>query len=83
MTTEDPVASHVAIEPGIATIGQVMTPLDDVLHVSLTAPVADAIDIFFSRNASHLPVIDQGRLSGIISIRDLLRPYLEAGGDAA
>jgi len=83
VTTEDPVDGHVAIEPGVATISQVMTPIDDVLHVSLTAPVADAIDIFFSRNASHLPVIDQGRLSGIISIRDLLRPYLEADGGGA
>ena len=62
--------------PAFTPVASIMTPLDDVLHVSLSAPVADAVDIFFGHNVRHLPVIDGGRLHGVLSARDLLRGLL-------
>ena len=53
-----------------------MTPLEGVLHVSINASVGDIVDLFFAHNMRHLPVIDRGRLLGIISARDLLLPLL-------
>ena len=56
-------------------VSGVMTPLAEVLHVSLTDPASHVVDVFFNHNVRHLPVIDhKQRLAGIISVRDLLRP---------
>jgi len=58
-------------------VRSIMTPLANVLHVSLTDPASQVIDIFFNNNVRHLPVIDgKGQLCGIISVRDLVRPLL-------
>ena len=64
---------------GITTI---MTPLKDILHVSLNDEATKCVDILFSKNATHLPVIDGGHLSGIISLTDLIRPLLPPGEEA-
>jgi len=62
------------------TVSGVMTPLENVLHVSLADDATKIVDIFFSKNVTHLPVIDrQNILSGIISVRDLLRPHWAGG----
>ena len=53
-----------------------MTPLDQTIKASLSSPATEIIDLFFEHNIRHLPIIDQGKLSGIISGRDLLRPLL-------
>lgn len=58
-------------------VSSVMTPLESVLHVSLTDPASKVIDLFFNKNVRHLPVIDnRAHLAGIISVRDLLRPLI-------
>ena len=66
---------------GVGGVSAIMTPLDQVLHVSLSDPATKCIDLFFTKNATHLPVIDRGHLSGIISVSDLLRPLLDASAD--
>jgi len=62
-------------------VSTIMTPLKDVVHVSLSDSVSKCLDILFSHNVRHLPVIDGAHLSGIISLRDILRPILEAEDD--
>ena len=57
-------------------MASIMAPLEGVLHVSINASVGDIVDLFFAHNMRHLPVIDRGRLLGIISARDLLLPLL-------
>ncbi|EOD22776.1 hypothetical protein EMIHUDRAFT_195141 [Emiliania huxleyi CCMP1516] len=58
------------------SVASIMAPLEGVLHVSINASVGDIVDLFFAHNMRHLPVIDRGRLLGIISARDLLLPLL-------
>ena len=51
-------------------------PNERLLHASLSDPVSELIEIFFSKNVTHLPVVDNERFLGLISIGDLISPYL-------
>ena len=53
-----------------------MTPLAEVISVSLSAPVSQVVDVFFNHNVRHVPVIDGETLSGVLSWRDLLRALM-------
>ncbi len=44
--------------------------------VTKDAPLATAIEVMFKERVDQVPIYDQGKLSGIISYRDLLRKYL-------
>lgn len=50
--------------------------------VSPRTDISEAAEVMVSRNIRHLPVVDRGRVVGIISIRDLTRWAAEelAGG---
>jgi len=71
-----PWAAQLGETRGLLPISDLMTPLDELLKCSVTDPADAVIDIFFANNVRHLPVIDHGRLLGIISARDLLRPLM-------
>ena len=58
------------------SVKAIMEPLEEIVSVSLSTPAMEVIDVFFEHNIRHLPVIDNGVLSGIISGRDMLRPVL-------
>ena len=57
-----------ALNPASVTVGERMTT--DLITVPSNADVADAAQIMAERHIRHLPVVDQGKLVGIISIRD-------------
>jgi CBS domain-containing protein len=54
----------------------------DIETVAPKTDIAEAADHMATRNIRHLPVVDKGKLVGIISIRDLTRWAAEelAGG---
>jgi CBS domain-containing protein len=54
----------------------------DLTTISPKTDIAEAAEVMASRNIRHLPVIERGRVAGIISIRDLTRWAAEelAGG---
>lgn len=56
--------------PDIA-IGEIMTP--SPLSLSSDALAFDALALMMQRSISHLPVVDQGRLAGILTQTDLVR----------
>lgn len=48
------------------------------------ATIEEALTLFESEDLHHLPVVDDGRLTGLISSADLMKCYLlEGGADAA
>jgi len=51
----------------------------DVLTIGPTATVAELIAVMAERNIGALPVVDDGRLIGIVSERDVVR-HLHADG---
>ncbi|MFN8231972.1 MAG: CBS domain-containing protein [Actinomycetota bacterium] len=54
----------------------------DIETVSPKTDITEAAELMVSRNIRHLPVMDRGRVAGIISIRDLTKWAAEelAGG---
>mgnify|MGYP002641575808 CR=1 FL=1 len=58
-------------DPGVTTLGDIMTPDPDTLEPGDSATAA--LQLMELRNYRHLPVVDGGRLVGIVSIRDLYR----------
>jgi uncharacterized membrane protein len=57
-----------AQDPGAVSVGARMTT--NLITVSSSADVADAGRIMTEHHIRHLPVVDQGKLVGVISIRD-------------
>jgi CBS domain-containing protein len=54
----------------------------DLITISSKTDLTEAADTMVSRNIRHLPVVDRGKVVGIVSIRDLTRWAAEelAGG---
>jgi citrate synthase len=66
----------------VATVGEWMTATPDV--VASGTSVDDALDRLAHRGYRHIPVVDGGRLVGIVSLRDLMRiASLRRPGEAA
>jgi len=59
------------VDPAATAVGKVMTRNPDTIQP--TESVQTALDLMAERGYRHLPVIDDGKLYGIISIRDLYR----------
>ena len=62
-----------------SSVGDWMTGAPDSL--ALDVDVGDAIDWMMGAGYRHLPVIDRGRLVGMLSIKDLLWAATEADRD--
>lgn len=56
-------------------VWQIMT--SPVITVSLHTPVQDCMRLMTERRIRHLPVIDGGRVVGMISIGDLVKAVIE------
>ena len=56
----------------------------DPTTLSSDATIEEALTLFESEDLHHLPIVDDGRLTGLISSADLMKCYLlEGGADAA
>lgn len=76
--TERDVLSRVVaanLDPKTTPIEQVMTR--DPVTVPSTTTVEEVMTLFTNRRFRHLPVMDGGRLMGLISIGDILRRMVE------
>ena len=70
-TERDLTSSVVAtgLDPDRTSLAQVMTPRPDVLAPD-DSPL-NALELMRIRHYRHLPVLDQGKIVGMVSIRDL------------
>lgn len=70
-TERDLLARVVAVgrDPERTLVEQVMTP--DPVCIAADATVAEALQLLDSRDIRHLPVVEDDRLIGMISLRDL------------
>ncbi len=50
----------------------------DVIAISPDAPLSEAVTLMEARQIKRLPVLDQGKLVGVIGRSDLLRAFLQA-----
>jgi citrate synthase len=58
-------------DPNVATVGEFMTPMPDTIGPGVD--VTEAFSTISSHGYRHMPVVDDGRLAGIVSMRDLMR----------
>ncbi|WP_022728740.1 CBS domain-containing protein [Fodinicurvata sediminis] len=63
------------LDPDATSLEEVMTPDPDTLAPNATA--MEALLLMRGRGYRHLPVIDKGKLIGIVSIRDLFAAVQE------
>ncbi|HZL45961.1 MAG TPA: CBS domain-containing protein [Opitutaceae bacterium] len=59
------------LDPKTSRLSQVMTP--NPVTVAPDAPIQHVMDVFTEKRFRHMPVVDGGRLLGLISIGDVLR----------
>jgi citrate synthase len=59
------------IDPASTQVSEVMTPNPVTLQAG--APVEEALTLFRERRFRHLPVLDDGQVAGILSIRHVVR----------
>ncbi len=59
------------VDPRVTPVSVVMTA--KVITVTPEATVEEVASIFTEKRCRHLPVVDQGRLAGLISIGDISR----------
>jgi CBS domain-containing protein len=60
----------------VRTVAEVMT--EAVIHVEPEAPLTRVLQLMVHLKARSLPVIDRGRLAGMISREDIMRALAEA-----
>jgi CBS domain-containing protein len=59
------------LDPKTTPLSQVMTR--NPITVGPDTPIQSVMDVFTEKRFRHLPVVDDGRLLGVISIGDVLR----------
>jgi CBS domain-containing protein len=64
------------VDPKLSTVADVMTT--GVITISPEATIEETMVLFTEKRCRHLPVLDQGRLIGTISIGDITRWIAEA-----
>lgn len=77
--TERDVLSRVVaadLDPKTTPIERVMTR--DPITVASTTSIEEVMALFTNKRFRHLPVVDEGRLVGLISIGDILRRMVDA-----
>ena len=61
------------LDADATTLGEVMTPEPETIDID--APVAEAFKLMVKGGFRHLPVLQEGRLVGILSLRDIPPEY--------
>src|SRR5258705_3085656 len=70
-------------EADMGLIAELLSKRTPVVHiVSPQQPVMDAVAVMAARRVGAVPVVEQGRLVGIFSERDLLRRVVAVGRSA-
>jgi CBS domain-containing protein len=75
VTDENIIHGAVTQEWGNTTIGQIMTKAPQVIDANRS--VGALLSLFREHGVSHVPVIDQGKLVGIISIHDVIEQIFQ------
>ena len=63
-----------SVDPSVTTIQEVMTPNPQC--IGSEKPLAHALIRMYEGGFRHMPVVDSGRLVGVVAVRDALGPEL-------
>ena len=62
-----------ALNVDMTPVSKIMTPLNDMVTVDPGMDVFDALTVMRENDVRHLPVLDNGKLVGFITVKDILR----------
>ena len=68
-------------DPKTTPVAHVMTRSPVTIHSSMT--IEEVMDLHSGKHFRHLPVVENGRVIGMISVRDILRWLAEANSKKA
>lgn len=63
--------------PETMKIKDIMTPKEDLIIATKDERLSYAMDVMINKRVRHLPVVEDGKLIGILSIGDVLKQVLE------
>ena len=63
--------------PETMKIADIMTHKEDLIIATKDENLSYAMDVMINKRVRHLPIIDDGKLLGILSIGDVLKQVLE------
>ena len=63
------------LDPATTPMARVMTP--NPITVASTTTIEEVMALFTNKRFRHLPIVDNGRLLGLISIGDILRRMVD------
>lgn len=58
-------------------VAEIMTPVADIVTVNPSVDLEECFNLMDVHRIRHLPVVDDGNLVGMISIRDLVRAIVD------
>jgi CBS domain-containing protein len=58
-------------------VEQVMTPAKDIVSVTTGVDLEECFNLMDVHRVRHLPVVEEGNLVGMLSIRDLVRAIVD------
>jgi len=63
------------LNPAQVTVGEIMTSRDIIETVTELTTLTECLDLMRQKNVRHLPVLQNGVLIGVISIKDVAKHY--------
>jgi len=57
-------------------VTDIMTPVEKMKFVSPNQPIIEAMELMCKKNIRHLPIIENGHMQGMLSIRDVTEALL-------
>ena len=64
-------------QPETMKIADIMTHKEDLIIATKDENLSYAMDVMINKRVRHLPIIDDGKLLGMLSIGDILKQVLE------
>jgi CBS domain-containing protein len=58
-------------------VESIMTPVEDIVSVNPNVDLEECFNLMDVHRIRHLPVLEEGKLVGMISIRDLVRAIVD------
>lgn len=82
IVTDRDIATKVEIEgddPQTSPVSRIMTPEPKVVTVTMEAELEDCLVLMIDGDFRHLPVVDSGKIVGMISVKDVGREIINRG----
>lgn len=68
-------------DPQKTKISEIMTPAEEAHTISRYTSIEDCLIIMHDHHIRHLPIVEQGKYLGMVSVRDLVKAIVDKNFD--